>query len=99
MSKIIFHRGLRKIVQWFGFLLDLLNGKYFVPKEKISKLMHSVEGVLASKLIPAHFLANVTSQIISMSLAIGPVVDLCTTGLYDIINKRKFWSEKLPPFC
>ena len=29
--------------QWLSFLLDLLNGRYFVPKGKISKLMHSMD--------------------------------------------------------
>ena len=82
--------------QWLGFLLDLLNGRYLVPKAKISKLMHSIDSVLATWLVPACLLAGITGQIISMSLAIGPVPRLRTRGLYDIINKRRFWSEKLP---
>ena len=82
--------------QWLGFLLDLLNGRYLVPKAKISKSMHSIDSVLATWLVPARLLASITGQIISMSLAIGPVARLRTRGLYDIINKRRFWSEKLP---
>ena len=76
--------------QWLGFLLDLLNGRYFVLKGKISKLMHSIDSVLASRLVPVRLLASVTGQIISMSLAIGPVARLRTRSLYDIINKRRF---------
>ena len=44
-----------------------------MPKEKITKLLHSIDNVLASKLVPAHLLASVMGKIISMSLAIGPV--------------------------
>ena len=66
-----------------------------MPKEKISKLMHSIASVLSNQLIPARLLASVTGQIISMNLAIGPVARLCTRALYEVINTRKFWSEKL----
>ena len=52
--------------QWLGFLLDLLNGRYLVPKAKISKLMHSIDSVLASRLVPACLLASITGQIIFM---------------------------------
>ena len=66
----------QQISQWLGFILDLLNGRYYVPKEKISKLMHSITSVLSNQLVPARLLASVTGQIISMSLAIGPEVGL-----------------------
>ena len=35
------------------------------------------------------------SQIISMSLAIGPIVCLWTRALYGIINQWIFWSDRL----
>ena len=58
--------------------------------------MHSITSVLSNQLVPARLLASVTGQIISMSLAIGPVARLRTRALYEVINKQKFWSEKLP---
>ena len=85
----------QQIGQWLGFILDLLSGKFFVPKEKMSKLWHAIDKVLASRLVPARLLASVVGQIISMSLAIGPVARLRTRALYDVINTRSFWSEKL----
>ena len=81
----------QQVGQWLGFILDLLNGKYFVPKEKITKLCHSIDNVLARQLVPARLLASVVGQIISMS----PVARLCTRALYNVINSRRFWSEKL----
>ena len=81
---------------WLGFLLDLCDGKYFVPKEKISKLIHSIDLLLASRLVPARLIASVTGQIISMSLALGPVAHLRTRALYDVINTCRFWSD-MPP--
>ena len=68
-----------------------------MPKEKIVKLMHSIDSVLATRLVPAclRILASVTGQIISMSLAMGPVAHLRTRALYEVVNKRRFWSDKL----
>ena len=54
--------------------------------------MRSINSVLASRLVPVRLLASV---IISLSLAIGPVACLRTRALYEIINGRRFWSEKL----
>ena len=85
----------QQIGQCLGFILDPLNGRYYVPKKKISKLMHSIDSVLTNGLVPARLLASVTGQIISMSLAIGPVARLRKRALYEAINKRRFWSDKL----
>ena len=57
--------------------------------------MHSIDSVLATRLVPARLLASTTGQIISMSLVIGPVAHLRTRALYEVVNKRRFWSDKL----
>jgi hypothetical protein len=85
----------QQVGQWLGFIIDLLNGKFFVPKEKIAKLCRAIDSALNSRLVPARLLASVIGQVISMSLAIGPVARLRTRALYDVINSRRFWSEKL----
>ena len=61
-----------------------------MPKDTISKSMHSIDSVLASRLVPVRLLAS-----ISMSLAIGLVACLRTRALYEVINGCRFWSEKL----
>ena len=45
--------------------------------------------------ITAHILASIVGQIISMSLAIGPIVRLRTRALYGVINQRIFRSDRL----
>ena len=52
--------------------------------------------MLQSKFVCAHTLASITGQIISMGLAVGPVSRLRTRALYCVLNKRQFWSDKLP---
>ena len=39
--------------------------------------------------------ASIVGQIISTSLAIGPVGSLRTRALYSVINMRLSWSEKV----
>ena len=56
----------QQVSQWLGFILDLLDRRLFVPKEKNSKLMYSINGVLANTLVPARLLASITGQIISI---------------------------------
>ena len=79
-----------QVGQWLGFTLDLLNGKFFVPKEKIAKLVHSVISALAAGFVPVRLLASIVGQIISMSLAIGPVTQLRTMALYNVVNSRRY---------
>ena len=44
-------------------------------------------------------LASIVGQIISMSLAIGPVSRLRTRALYLVLNSRRYWSDVLPLSC
>ena len=40
-------------------------------------------------------LASIIGQIISMSLALGPVTHLRTRALYSVLNQRRCWSDRL----
>ena len=40
-------------------------------------------------------MASITGQIISMTLAMGPVSRLRTRALYSVLNMRKSWADKL----
>lgn len=78
---------------WLGFTLDLQEGMFYVPKEKLSKLKTDVKSVLHYEYVGARKLASLVGQIISMSLAIGPVARLRTRSLYHILNSRRSWSS------
>lgn len=43
----------------------------------------------------ARELARIAGQIISMSIALGPITRLRTHGLYGLINCQMFWSDRL----
>ena len=44
-------------------------------------------------------MASIVGQIISMSLAIGPVFRLCTRALYLVLNSCQYCSDGLPLSC
>ena len=45
--------------------------------------------------VQVRLLASIAGQIISMSLAVGPVARLRTRALYDVINRRSSWHDSL----
>ena len=63
---------------WLGFVLYFESGKHFVPETKMSKLCTTVDSVFLSTHMHARILVSIVGQIISMSLAIGPVAHLRT---------------------
>ena len=54
--------------------------------------MKSIDGILASSPVHVRWLASAVGQIISMSLAIGQVIWLCTRAM---INSRQSWADRL----
>lgn len=78
----------QQIGTWLGFTLDLDRGRFLVPQEKMERLVASINGVLPCHTVCARVLAGIVGQVISMSLAIGPVAHLHTRALYQVINSR-----------
>ena len=86
----------QQIGPWLGFIINLVEGKFMVPEEKVSKLVKSIESILAPSLVHVRQLASCVGQIISMSLAVGPVARLRTRALYGVNNSRHSWADRLP---
>ena len=81
--------------RWLGFILDLGSGSYFVPDEKAAKLKACLSALELGSRVHIRTLSSIVGQIISMSLAIGPVARLRTRALYSVINARITWSDRL----
>lgn len=81
---------------WLGIDIDLRNGNYIIPEERVDRLKASIEMIAPFRHATARILARITGQIISMSIALGPVARLRTRSIYAMINRRKFWNEILP---
>ena len=93
----------QQVSPWLGFQLDLNKGMFYVPEEKLSKLISSIKVILIASYIANRVcvrkLASFVGQIISMGLAIGPVSRLGTRALYLVLNSRRYWSDVLPLSC
>ena len=86
----------QQIGQWLGFILNLIDGTFAVPEDKVARLMASIQSILASLLVHVRCLASAVGQIISMSLAVGPVTCLRTRALYATIIRCHSWADRLP---
>ena len=86
----------QQVVDWLGFIVDLKAGCFRVPADKIARLKSAIHSITTrGNKVAARFLASVVGQIISMSLAVGPVSRLRTRAMYAVLNQRKFWSDWL----
>ena len=77
-----------QIVEWLGFIVDLSAGCFRVPQDKVCRLKNAIQAI-SSNMVNARSLASVIGQIISMSLALGPVSRLQTRAMYAVLNQWK----------
>ena len=82
-------------MQWLGFDLDLEEGVVSVPPHKIQRLQDALTGLGECHYAPAKQIASLVGNIMSMSIALGPVARLMTRSLYALLNSRHSWYEKL----
>lgn len=85
----------QQLVEWLGFTVDLQVGCFRVPEDKVSRLKSAIRCISPEMPVHARALASVVGQIISMSVALGPVARLRTRAMYVILNQRRCWSDKL----
>ena len=78
--------------EWLGFVVDLESGCFRVPDGKIVRLKSSLSSILCPINVPKRAVASIVGQIMSMSLAVGPVASLRTRALYTVINSCLSWK-------
>ena len=57
-------------------MLDLKGGSFQMPNDRVLKLNSAIAAIPDSGRVRVHSLASIAGQIISMSLAVGPVARL-----------------------
>ena len=70
-----------------GFLVDLKNGVFTVPKSRVDKLKDLLSQLNGKACTMAQCLAQVVGTIISVGLGIGPVSCMWTRRLYANLNQ------------
>ena len=86
-------------ISFLGLVIDSRSLTFSVPSAKISKLHTSIDDIISARAlsnpIQVRTLASVTGQLISMSLALGPVTRLMTRAMYRSIESRLSWGDSL----
>ena len=84
-------------IQYSGLLIDSPSSSFLIPTAKIAKLLSHIAhlSALASSAhyCPVKTLAAFTDQVVSLSLALGPVTRLLTRAAYRAIESRSSWSS------
>ena len=78
--------------KWLGFVIDLNDGNFFVPSEKLESLKSSIKAAYPLTRVPVRSLASIVGK---MSMAIGPVSRLRTRQLYQVIDTRRSWCDSV----
>ena len=77
-----------------GFVLDLQTGTFRVPQRRVEHLQRALQDIVSSNFTSsARGLSRLTGILVSMGLALGPVVRLWTRGLYREILNSPSWDS------
>lgn len=78
---------------WLGFIVNTSTMNFEVPETKIEKLCDLIEASLSVNTLSARQLAKIAGQIVSMSIAIGPLSFLLTKQMHKLIECRQNWDR------
>ena len=84
-----------RVGEWLGFTVDLSRGCFIVPDDKITRLRNSLSSALLAYRVSVRAVASIVGQVMSMSLALGPISRLRTRALYGDINACVSWKAFL----
>ncbi|XP_078586076.1 uncharacterized protein LOC144867937 [Branchiostoma floridae x Branchiostoma japonicum] len=78
-----------------GYIINLRDGSFQVPPRRcdiFSSLI--IDAIASSHSISARSVSRITGNLVSMSLALGPVVRLWTRSLYAFISSSDSWDSR-----
>ena len=76
-----------------GFVMDLKSGTFRVPQRRVESLQEGLQYAVSKGFVSsARSLSRLTGMLVSIGLAIGPVVRLWTRAMYREILQAPSWS-------
>ena len=76
-----------------GYVLNLQMGTFQVPQKRADVFLHVLQDVLAHGFVVCRKVPRFTGFLVSMSLALGPVIRLWTRSLYRDILPVVSWDS------
>ena len=85
-------------IEQLGMMVDTVRGVFEVPARRWDNLQVSIRILLSTKRhrVPVRQLASCVGKIISMKIALGPVVQLYTRYLYQVVESAPSWFSFVP---
>ena len=66
-----------------------------MPAHKVQRLQEALCALGECLFVPVKQIASIVGNIMSMSIALGPLTQLMIKSLHTILNGRHFWYERL----
>ena len=83
-------------VELLGFTVDLKAGTFHVPPRRADALKQLLDVIIAKDFrLSVRTLSRLTGSLVSMSLAMGPVVRLWTRAMYRDICLAPCWDQPM----
>ena len=77
-----------------GFILDLQHGIFQFPARRVEALKQLIDTIIDKHfIVSARCLSRLSGSLVSMGLALGPVVRLWTRGIYRDICQANYWDK------
>ena len=81
-----------QVGEWLGFLINTIQFMFQIPEAKLAKLKRSLESLILDGCTTCRELVRLAGFVISLSLAVGPIVRLLTRQMYVFIQSRPSWD-------
>ena len=85
----------RQREELLGFVVDLEQGVFQVTAKRIEKMKTLVRRMQRASNPTARELARLTGTLVSMGLALGPIVRLRTRAIFRLISEAASWNSRL----
>eukprot|EP00111_Clytia_hemisphaerica_P013786 TCONS_00040574-protein len=79
---------------WLGFEINTVDMNFEVPASKIQKLLKLISQALENEFLSAREVSRIAGNLISMAIAIGPLVYLLTKQMYKFIASSFSWDKR-----
>ena len=77
-----------------GFIVDLQHGNFRVPARRVEALKQLIDTIIDKHfIVSARSLSCLSGCLVSMGLALGPMVCLWTLGMYRDICQANYWDK------
>ena len=68
--------------QFLGLKIDMKQRLVFIPDEKLTRIVKTLEGLIACKRLVVREVSKAVGMVISFMLAVGPTLLLLCRGIY-----------------